>query len=150
MYKKEKSKINLVIEDRNVIGLANAKTKSTDCVLISTWRIGKGQIRFSRIADVCVGYPPIETDLKFYCSHSGDAIYYLSKMEEGELGIVTVSLADFTFRFAPFTGGDIPVIKDLEDSSMICLNKVLVINVPEGLTPKKPGQVSGDFVAFDL
>jgi hypothetical protein len=42
MYKKEKSKINLVIEDRNVIGEANAKTKSTDCVLISTWRIGKG------------------------------------------------------------------------------------------------------------
>jgi hypothetical protein len=42
MYKKEKNKTNLIIEDRWVMGEANAKTKSTDCVLISTWRIGKG------------------------------------------------------------------------------------------------------------
>jgi hypothetical protein len=42
MYKKEKNKINFVIEDRWVIGEENEKTKSTDCVLISTWRIGKG------------------------------------------------------------------------------------------------------------
>ena len=81
MFKKEKNKINLVIEDRFVMGEENAKTKSIDCVLISTWRIGKGQIRFSRIADVAIGHPPIETDLKFYCSHSGDALYYLTQVE---------------------------------------------------------------------
>ena len=81
MYKKEKNKINLVIEDRLVMGEENAKTKSIDCVLISIWRIGKGQIRFSRIADVAIGHPPIETDLKFYCSHSGDALYYLTQVE---------------------------------------------------------------------
>ena len=33
---------------------------------------------------------------------------------------------------------------------MICKNKVLVIKIPEGITPKKPGQISGDFAAFDL
>ena len=119
------------------MGEENAKTKSIDCVLISTWRIGKGQIRFSRIADVAIGHPPIETDLKFYCSHSGDALYYLTQVE-GQLCIVTVYLADFRWRISPFSGEDIPVVKDLKDSAMISQNKVLVINVPEGLTPKKP------------
>jgi hypothetical protein len=60
---------------------------------------------------VAIEFPPIETDLRFYCSHSGDALYYLT-LREGKQCIVTVYLADFSWRISEFNGGDIPSKKD--------------------------------------
>jgi hypothetical protein len=146
---KKKLPIKYILTDRTLNGQKNEKTQSTDYVLISTWRIGMGQIRFSRIADVAIPYFPIETDKRFYCSHSGDALYFLT-MKDGKQCIVTVYLADFSWRISDFSSEEIPEMKDLKDSAMICKNHVLVINVPEGLTPRKSGMLSGDFVAFNL
>ena len=71
-------------------------------------------------------------------------------MKDGKQCIVTVYLADFSWRISDFSSEEIPEMKDLKDSAMICKNHVLVINVPEGLTPRKSGMLSGDFVAFNL
>ena len=61
-----------------------------------------------------------------------------------------MQLGDFCWRVHDFESKDIPKLPDLKHSSMIGDNRILVINLPEGLSRKKPGQLSGDFVAYDL
>lgn len=63
-------------------------------MIISTWRIGGKEIHYSRLADVLIPYPPVDTDERFYVSHTADAIYYLTK-KEGKQAIIVVNLADF-------------------------------------------------------
>jgi len=82
-------------------------------------------------------------------AHSGNALYYLA-LKAGKECIVVVYLADFRWRIFEFHGKDIPKLADLENSSLICNNRVLVINVPEGIHSKQHGQLSGDYVGYDL
>jgi len=80
---------------RTVEGEKRVKTETIDRVLISVWRIGGTSIHYSRLADVMIPYPPVVTDARFYCSHTSDAIYYLSKNKEGKQVIIVVNLGDF-------------------------------------------------------
>ena len=144
--------LNYALSDRTIRGEFNKKTESTEFSLISVWKIGGEHLRFSRIADVIVPFPPVssnESKGRFYISHSGDALYYLA-LKSGKECIVVVYLADFRWRVFDFHGKDIPELADLDDSALICNNHVLVINVPEGIKKKQFGQLSGDYVAYDL
>ena len=69
-------------------------------------------------------------------SHSGDALYYLT-LKGGKECIVVVYLADFRWRVFDFHGKNIPKLARLDESSLICKNRVLVINDPEGIQKKK-------------
>lgn len=49
--------------------------------------------------------------MRFYCSHSGDAIYFMTKNKaENEQKIVTVYLADLKYRVFDLSRRDIPRI----------------------------------------
>ena len=148
MFKK-KAPLKFVLADRELKGEKRVYTQSTDYVLISVWRIGKANIRFSRLADVFVPFPPVTTDQRFYCSHSADAIYWLT-MQDGKQSIVTLNLGDFKWSVFDFSGEDIPALINLNDSSLICDNQGLIIKNKEGYTQKKPNQLSGDFGFYDL
>ena len=89
MFKKEP--IKYALAERVVQGETRQKTDSVDYSMIAIWRIGGVHIHYSRIADVVIPYPPVETNERFYCSHSSDAIYYLSK-KDGKQCIVVVYL----------------------------------------------------------
>lgn len=136
MFKNEPIKYALL--DRHIGGEYREKTDSIDYTMISIWRIGGEKLHYSRLSDVIIPFPPADSDQKFYASHSGDAIYYLSK-NNGKQCIVTVQLGDFCWRVHDFESKDIPKLPDLKLSSMICDNRVLVINLQEGLTKKKYG-----------
>jgi hypothetical protein len=48
-----------------------------------------------------------------------------------------VYLADFRWRIFDFSGKDIPKIADVENSSLICKNRILVVKVPEDINKKQ-------------
>lgn len=83
-----------------------------------------------------IPFPPASTNKRFYISHSGDALYYLT-LKGGKECIVVVYLADFRWRIFDFSGKDIPKIADLENSSLICNNRILVVKVPEDINKKQ-------------
>jgi hypothetical protein len=114
--------------------------------MISIWRIGGAKLHYSRIADVLIPYAPVETDDNFYCSHTCDALYYLSKKDEKQC-IVVVYLADLRWKVIEFEGKNIPKLENLFNSALIAANHVLCINIPKAAGDKN---LSGDFVAFDL
>jgi hypothetical protein len=90
------------------------------------------------VADMVVPFPPVsskEMKERFYISQSRNALYYLA-LKSGKECIVVVYLADFRWRVFDFHEKDITELADLEDSSLICINHILVINVPEVIKNK--------------
>lgn len=139
-------KVPLALADRQMRGELRAKTETLDHVLISVWRIGGRELQFSRLADVFIPYPPVTTDERFYTSHTGDAIYYLSK-NNGNNCIIVVNLYDFTWQMFDLSKPEIPKFETLDNSLLIFNNHVIVF---QDTSAKKDNHLSGDFWGFDL
>ena len=139
-------KVPLALADRKMLGELRAKTETLDHVLISVWRIGGRELRFSRLADVFIPYPPVATDERFYTSHTGDAIYYLSK-HDGHNCIIVVNLSDFAWEMFDLSKPEIPKFETLDNSILIFNNHVIVF---QDMSSKKDNHLSGDFWGFDL
>lgn len=147
MFDERKSKpIKYALNHRVVNGEYREKTDTVDYVLISIWRIGGKDIHYSRIADVVIPYPPATTDERFYCSHTSDALYYLTK-KDGKQSIIVVNLGDFRWRIFDLSRHGIPKLESLDNSALIYDNHVLVLNDE---SKKNKQALSGDFVAYDL
>jgi hypothetical protein len=83
MFDEKKAKtIKYALNDRIVRGEFREETDTVDHVAISIWRIGGKDIHYSRLADVIIPYPPVVSDRRFYCSHTADAVYYLTKKDD--------------------------------------------------------------------
>jgi len=54
--------LKYALSDRTVHGEYNKETDSTEFSLISVWKIGGEHLRFSRIADVIVPFPPVSSN----------------------------------------------------------------------------------------
>lgn len=150
MFNEKREKVfkaEYALVDRVVDGEKRTKTETMDRVIISTWRIGGTSIHYSRLADVIIPYPPVVTDARFYCSHSADALYYLSRNKEDKQCIVVVHLADFRWQIFNLHKGEIPQLETLENSALIYSNHVLVF---QDLSKKKKSALSGDYWAYDL
>ena len=147
MFDEKKAKmIKYALNDRILKGELREKTDTVDYVVISTWRIGGKDIHYSRLADVIIPYPPVVTDERFYCSHTADALYYLTK-KDGKQAIIVVNLGDFRWRLFDLSREGIPKLENLENSALIYNNHVIVLNDE---SKKSKQALSGDFIAFDL
>lgn len=147
MFDERKSKpIKYALNHRVVNGEHREKTDTVDYVLISIWKIGGKDIHYSRLADVVIPYPPATTDERFYCSHTSDALYYLTK-KDGKQSIIVLNLGDFRWRIFDLSRQGIPKLESLDNSALIYDNHVLVLNDE---SKKTKLALSGDFVAYDL
>ena len=80
---------------RDFKGEKRGETETMDHVVISNWRVGGMHLHYSRLNNVTIPHPPVTEDARFYFSHSGDAIYWLTKKEDGTKAIVVLYLSTF-------------------------------------------------------
>lgn len=78
---KKRRPINYSVKNRECIGEKRPRSDTIDHVVISNWNIGGMHLHFSRFSNVTIPYPPIETNDRFYFSHTCDAIYWLTKLD---------------------------------------------------------------------
>jgi len=62
-------------------GWKNLDTQTYDSTLISIWRTGGSKLRMTRLKDTIIDTPPLESDQRFYMSHSGNAIFFLCEKD---------------------------------------------------------------------
>jgi hypothetical protein len=88
----------------------------------------------------------VTTDERFYTSHTGDAIYYLSK-HDGHNCIIVVNLSDFAWQMFDLAKPGVPKFESLDNSCLIFNNHVLIF---QDFTHKKDNHLSGDYWGYDL
>jgi hypothetical protein len=126
MFKEKPIRYGLT--DMKVEGTKVEGTDTIDYVAISVWRIGGSLLRYSRLSDVVIPYAPLKSDEKFYCSHSSDAVYYLSQKADGKQVLILVYLQNLQYRVIDLDFEGRTPLTDLKNSSIIAENTLICLS----------------------
>jgi hypothetical protein len=127
-------------------------------VCFSIWRNGGADLRYSRLKDTVIAIPPLQTDMKFYTSHSSDSVYYIGTQKDGEdlkTVLVVIYLKNLEHKVYDLSklrsklDASYP-IKDLEDSSLIMNDTHFVIKSFKTVQGKHHAKEQKYFVVYNL